>query len=374
MEFSIKMVDLHTQYLRLQNDIDAAIQNVIQTTSFVKGPKTKRFEEHLSTYLDVPYVIGCGNGTDALQIALMALNLQPGDEVIVPDFTFIASAEVLALLGLKPVFAEVDPDTFNIKTDVLENYISKKTKAIIPVHMFGQSVEMEAIMEFASKHKLYVIEDNAQAIGSSYTFKDGSTKKTGTMGHMGTTSFFPSKNLGCFGDGGAIFTSDSILADRIKAIANHGSEQKYYHKYVGVNSRLDAMQAAILDVKLQHLDDFNQRRLSAAKYYSELLKEIPEVVTPTLVPNATHVFHQYTLKVKDRDKLQIYLQQKGIPTMIYYPVPLHQQEVFASLNVATVNGTQDLCSQVLSLPMHTELTREEQDFILSTIKAFYGYV
>lgn len=368
---SIQMVDLQKQYQRIKSEIDTSIQDVIDSTAFIKGPAVKTFEKNLAQYLGVRHVIGCGNGTDALQIALMALDLKPLDEVIVPDFTFIASAEVIALLGLTPVFVAVDPHTFNMDMEQLEACITSKTKAIIPVHLFGQCVDMEALMEFALKYNLAVVEDNAQAIGAQYLFKDGSIKKAGAIGAIGTTSFFPSKNLGCYGDGGAIFTNDDLLANKMRALANHGMEVRYYHKYIGINSRLDSVQAAVLNVKLPHLEDFNRRRSQAALFYNEGFKDLPQVKTPMQSTFSTHVFHQYTLKVEQRDALKLYLEKAGIPAMVYYPVPLHAQEAFNSASHKPLQSTIELSKKVLSLPMHTELTIEEQDFIVRTIKAFY---
>ncbi|MCF8335222.1 MAG: DegT/DnrJ/EryC1/StrS family aminotransferase [Bacteroidales bacterium] len=368
---NIQMVDLVGQYQRLESEIDDAIKKVLHSGAFIKGPFVKQFEENLAQYLNVKNVIACGNGTDALQIALMSLDLKAGDEIIVPSFTFIASAEVIALLGLKPVFADVDPDTFNIDTDQLEYLISGKTKAIIPVHLFGQPVNMKKITEIANKHSLWVIEDAAQATGADADV-NGSTQKAGTIGHIGCTSFFPSKNLGTYGDGGAIFTNDGKLSEKIRMIANHGSHRKYYHDVVGVNSRLDAIHASILDVKLKHLDDFNRRRREAANRYDEKLKDIHGIQVPKKVEHGSHIFHQYTIKLDeniDRDQLKAKLQEKGIPSMVYYPVPMHLQNAFREHGInSECPVSEKLSKQVLSLPMHTELIKQQQDYITETLK------
>jgi dTDP-4-amino-4,6-dideoxygalactose transaminase len=369
------MVDLKNQYLKIKNEIDNAIKNVIDSTAFIKGPQVKNFENKLAEYLNVKNVITCGNGTDALQIALMSLNLKPGDEVIVPAFTYVATAEVIGLLGFVPVLVDVDYRTFNIDVENLEKAVSDKTKAIVPVHLFGQCANMEEILNFAKKHNLFVIEDNAQAIGADYTFSDGTIKKSGTIGNIGCTSFFPSKNLGCYGDGGAIFTNDDNLANKIRMIANHGQNIKYHHKYIGLNSRLDTIQAAILNVKLKHLDEYGQARLNAAVYYSENLKNISQIKTPLLSNFSSHVFHQYTLIIENgkRDDLKKYLNDKKIPANIYYPLPLNEQEAFKPISkvLSNLKNTYKLCSSVLSLPMHTELSAEQQDFIINAIKDFF---
>lgn len=371
----IQMVDLKKQYLKIKKEIDSGIQEVIDNTSFINGPKVNEFAQHLAEYLDVKHVIPCANGTDALQIALMSLDLKQGDEVIVPAFTYVATAEVVGLLGLIPVLVDVDFRTFNLKIDELEKAISSKTKVIVPVHLFGQSSNMEEILAFAKKHNLYVIEDNAQAIGANYSFNDRTTKKTGTIGDIGCTSFFPSKNLGCYGDGGAIFTNNDELGAKIKMIANHGQNKKYYHKYIGTNSRLDTIQAAILDVKLKHLDEYCKARFDAAMYYSKNLMNIQGLKTPELFEKSTHVFHQYTLIVENgiRDELQTFLNKNGIPANIYYPMPLNEQEAFKSISKVSskLENTYKLCSSVLSIPMHTELTNEEQDFVINKIKEFF---
>lgn len=375
----IQMVDLKGQYSKIKEEVDAGIQNVIDNTAFINGPAVKGFAEHLSQYLGGCHVITCANGTDALQIALMALGLKPGDEVIVPAFTFIASAEVIGLLGLTPVMVDVDYDTFNLTVENIKNAVSPKTKAIIPVHLFGQSCDMEPILEFAKKHNLYVIEDNAQAIGAEYTFSDGHKEKTGTMGTIGCTSFYPSKNLGCYGDGGAIFCNDDELAEKIKMIVNHGEQVRYYHKVIGCNSRLDSIQAAVLDVKLKHLDEYGTARYEAAQYYTTQLKAFdPEeklFATPKELEKSTHVYHQYTLKIKNgkRNELKDYLAQQGIPSMIYYPLPLQEQDAFIDITRAagelTVSG--DLASSVLSLPIHTEMSQEMQDTVINAIQHFF---
>lgn len=375
------MVDLKGQYLKIKEEIDAAIFDVINNTSFINGPAVGRFANHLSAYLGGIYTIPCANGTDALQIALMALDLKPGDEIIVPAFTYVATAEVIGLLGLTPVMVDVDYDTFNVTIDNIEKALSPKTKAIVPVHLFGQSCDMEPILNFATKHNLYVIEDNAQAIGAEYTFSDGRKAKTGTMGTIGCTSFFPSKNLGCYGDGGAIFTKDEVLANKIKMIANHGQEIKYHHKVIGCNSRLDTIQAAILDIKLKHLDEYSDARYKAAQYYTMKIKEIdPDetlLITPVELNNSTHVYHQYTLKIKNnqRNKLKDYFSQNGIPSMVYYPLPLQEQEAFMNITIASadLNIASSLAYSVLSLPIHTEISIKEQDLILDNIQSFIKY-
>jgi len=352
------MVDLASQYQRLKPEIDEAIQRVLESSRYIKGPEVEAFEEELAEYTGVNHVIGCANGTDALQIALMALGLKPGDEVIVPAFTYVATAEVIGLLGLVPVMVDVDPHTFNVRAEDIEPYISEKTKAIVPVHLFGQSCDMAPILALAEKHGLYVIEDNAQAIGAKYTFPDGSVEHTGTMGHIGTTSFFPSKNLGCYGDGGAIMCNDDNLAEKIRMIANHGQKKTYYHDLIGVNSRLDALQAAILRVKLRHLDEFNAARQWAAEQYDQYFSKIEGLEIPARLPHSTHVFHQYTLRVKNgqRDALKAHLQESGIPCNIYYPLPLYRQKAFENWwRGKPLPATETLCEEVISLPMHTEM-------------------
>lgn len=370
----IKMVDLATQYQRLKPQIDSAMQKVLDETSFISGPAVKNFSQELASYLDVKYVIPCANGTDALQIALMALNLEPGDEVITSAFTFIATAEVIVLLGLKPVFVDVDSSDFTINVDQIANAITSKTKVILPVHLFGQCSNMEAILKLAAEKNIHVVEDTAQAIGAEYTFIDGSKKRAGTMGSIGTTSFFPSKNLGCFGDGGALMTNDKELADLCTQIANHGSRVRYYHDVVGINSRLDSLQAAVLSEKLKHLNDFSARRNKAAKFYDEAFQGLSEVKTPGRIKNSTHVFHQYTLQILNgkRDELKSYLEKKGIPAMVYYPLPLHQQNVFKGVMTdVKLPITEKLAEQVLSLPMHTELSDEQLNYICASVKEFF---
>lgn len=366
------MVDLKGQYEKLKPEIDQAIQEVIDTTAFIKGPQVKKFSDSLADYLGAKHVITCANGTDALQIALMALGLNQGDEVIVPCFTYVATVEVIALLKLKPVIIEVDPKTFNVTADLIEKAITPKTKAIVPVHLFGQCADMEPIMNVAKKYNLFVVEDTAQAIGADYTFSDNRVNKAGTIGDIGCTSFFPSKNLGCYGDGGALCTNNDELAALISKIANHGQAKKYHHEVVGVNSRLDTLQAAILSVKLKELDNYCQARSKAAAYYDEHLHGLNWLQIPVRQPNSTHVFHQYTLKVDDRNGLKEYLAGKGIPSMVYYPVPLHLQEAFRSpeYNPGDFPISEALCSQVLSLPIHTEMTTEQQEYIVSAIKSF----
>ncbi|MEM8527030.1 MAG: DegT/DnrJ/EryC1/StrS family aminotransferase [Bacteroidota bacterium] len=370
------MVELLPQYLRIKDEIDAAVAEVISSTRYIGGPKVKAFQEALEQYLDVLHVIPCANGTDALQIALMALDLERGDEVIVPSFTYVATAEVIGLLGLTPVMVDVDADTFNTTAELVEPFITSKTKAIIPVHLFGQSTDMEGIIELAEKHNLYVIEDNAQAIGATYTFSNGKQQKTGTIGHIGTTSFFPSKNLGCYGDGGALFTNDSPLAAKIRMIANHGQSKQYYHDRLGMNSRLDALQAAILHIKLQQLDKYNASRQEVAAKYDAAFAAIPQLQPPKRQTNSTHVFHQYTLKVADgqRDALKTSLQERNIPSMIYYPVPLYRQKAFAHYfqDRQALPNTEQISQEVLSLPIHSEMKPEVQDYIIQGILDFYA--
>lgn len=376
MDMKLQMVDLKGQYDKIREEVNAEIQKVLDTTAFINGPKVKEFSKHLAEYCGAKYVIPCGNGTDALQIALMALGLQPGDEVIVPAFTYVASAEVIGLLGYTPVMVDVDYSSFNVTVDNLQKALTSKTRAIIPVHLFGQSCDMYPILNFARENHLYVIEDNAQAIGAVYTFPDGTKKQTGTMGTIGCTSFFPSKNLGCYGDGGALMTDDDELAEKIRMIANHGQRVKYHHSVLGCNSRLDTIQAAVLDVKLKHLDEYSAARYQAARYYSEQLKDIDGIVTPVEMPFTTHVYHQYTLKVPDgkRDALKKFLEEGGIPAMIYYPLPLQQQEAFSTIARAgeSLEVAEQLARSVLSLPIHTEMTCGQQDVVISRIKAFYN--
>jgi len=367
----IQMVDLKKQYAKIKNEVDTAIQEVIDNAAFINGKAVTDFIAGMTRYSGSKHVIPCANGTDALQIAMMALDLQPGDEVITPSFTYIATTEVIALLRLKPVFVEVDPRTFCIDPIALEKAITPRTRAIVPVHLYGQSAPMEEIMQIAVRHNLYVIEDNAQAIGSDYTFSDGSTRKTGTIGTIGTTSFFPSKNLGCYGDGGAIFTDDDALASRLKMIANHGQSRRYYHDMVGCNSRLDSIQAAILNVKLKSLDAYIAARRTAADHYDNAFKAYPAIRTPYRAPYSHHVFHQYTLVLEgvDRNGLNEYLAGRNIPSMIYYPVPGHRQQMFASSGGASYElATTDwLTERVISLPMHTELDKEQLDTIVAGV-------
>ncbi|HEY9049860.1 MAG TPA: DegT/DnrJ/EryC1/StrS family aminotransferase [Ohtaekwangia sp.] len=371
----IKMVDLQTQYLLIKQEIDEAIQQVLTSTAFIQGPEVNTFAQALSAYIGGAHVIPCANGTDALQIAMMALDLKPGDEVILPVHTYVATAEVIALLGLTPVFTEVNKDTFNIDPDILESKITSRTKAIVPVHLYGQCADMEPVLKIAARHNLHVIEDAAQSLGAKYTFTDGTTKTSGTMGTIGTTSFFPSKNLGCYGDGGAIFTNDKALAEKIRMIANHGQQVKYHHDIIGVNSRLDTLQAAILRVKLNYLDRYERNRNEAASSYDQALAQVKEIEIPYRATNSTHVFHQYTIKVKDgkRDALKKYLEQQGIPTMIYYPVPLHLQKAYkrSGFDEGSFPITEELSRTVLSLPIHTEMKAEELNYITSTIKTFF---
>jgi dTDP-4-amino-4,6-dideoxygalactose transaminase len=370
----IEMVDLKGQYAKIQDEIDKAILESIRSANFINGPAVSEFSKSLSEYLGGAYVIPCANGTDALQIAMMSLGLQPGDEVIVPSFTYVATAEVIGLLGLIPVMVDVDPYHFNITPEKIEKAVTSKTKAIVPVHLFGQCADMEPIMEFAKSKGLHVIEDTAQAIGAKYTFSTGEIKHAGTIGDIGCTSFFPSKNLGCYGDGGAIYTQNQELAEKIKMISNHGQEKKYVHKYIGVNSRLDTIQAAILNIKLKYLDEYSNSRNIAAEQYDRLLAGVKNLQIPVRSNKSTHVFHQYTLIIKDnkRDALKQYLDEKNIPAMIYYPIPLNEQEAYRALGIIADNltETQQLCKSVLSLPMHTELTIDQQIYITDAIKSF----
>ena len=377
LDRDISMVDLKSQYTRLKSDIDNAITGVIDQSNFIKGSALKNFEQELAQYLNVKHVIGVGNGTDALQIALMSLDLSPGDEVIVPAFTYIASAEVIGLLGLKPIMVDVDLNNFNILIHNLDKFVTSRTKAIIPVHLYGQSAPMDDVIDFAKKHNLFIIEDNAQSLGSTYQSRSNKSHKTGTIGHIGCTSFFPSKNLGCFGDGGAIFTNNDELAEKIKMIANHGQSQKYVHDRIGINSRLDSIQAAILSVKLHQLDDFNKRRQSVAKIYDDEFSIVEEIITPHREEYTEHVFHQYTIKVEESKRYQLksYLSDFNIPSMIYYPIPLYRQKVFSSYyDGQDLINTELLCKQVLSLPMHTEMDNEIQFFIINKVKDFFKNV
>jgi len=371
---NIKMVDLHAQYLRIKPQIDEAIFNVLESTAFIQGDEVREFASHLSEYIGGAHVITCANGTDALQIAMMALELKPGDEVLLPVHTYVATAEVIALLGLTPVFVDVDKQTFNIDINQIEDRITSRTRAIVPVHLYGQCADMENILSIASKHNLYVIEDSAQALSAEYIFKNGKKKKAGTMGTIGTTSFFPSKNLGCFGDGGAIFTDDKILAGKIKMIANHGQKIKYYHDLVGVNSRLDTLQAAILDVKLRYLPEYTMKRNEVAEFYDKELSNVSSIKIPYRSSDSTHVFHQYTLLVERRDELKFFLEREGIPTMIYYPIPLHLQNAYRlpDQSQGSFPVTEKLSQEVLSLPIHTEMKEEELKHIVQSIDNFYN--
>ena len=363
----IKMVDLKCQYEKIKKEIDENISQVIENTAFINGPKVKEFQTHLENYLGVKHVIPCANGTDALQVSLMALGLQIGDEVITSPFTFIATAEVVGLLGITCKFVDVEWDTFNLNVTQLEKAITPKTKAIIPVHLFGQSCNMEDIMQIAETHSLYVIEDACQAIGADFIFKTGEKRKLGTIGDIGCTSFFPSKNLGCYGDGGAIFTNDDELARKMRGICNHGMFVQYHHELLGVNSRLDAIQAAVLDVKLAYLDEYNSARRKAAIFYNKMFENHPNIEIPVISPFSTHVFHQYTLKIKtaNREKLLETVRAAEIPVMVYYPIPLHLQEAFRYLGYkkGDFSVAEKLCECVISLPMHTELTEEQQRLI-----------
>ncbi len=375
MTKKIQMVDLHAQYLHIKEEVDAAIQRVIDSTAFIKGEEVSLFQGELGSYLGARHTVACANGTDALQIAMMALEMKPGDEVITTPFTFISTIEVIKLLGLKPLLVDVRPDTFNLDPELLEPAITGRTRAIVPVHLFGQCAHMEPILELARRHNLHVVEDNAQAIGADYRFSGGGTAKTGTMGEIGTTSFFPSKNLGCFGDGGALFTQDDHLGEMLKALVNHGMKQRYYYDYVGVNSRLDTIQAAILRVKLRRLDQYREARQQAAAVYDEAFARLEQVEIPVRSPFSSHVFHQYTLKVPPgtRDDLRNRLSEKGIPAMIYYPVPLHLQNAYGDLGYreGDLPVSEELSARVLSLPMHTELDREQQEHIIDGVVSFF---
>ncbi len=369
------MVDLKGQYADIKEAVNTSIQDVLETTTFINGPKVHEFQKNLETYLDVKHVIPCANGTDALQIAMMGLGLKPGDEVITANFTFAATVEVIALLQLTPVLVDVNPDDFNINIEAVKKAITPKTKAIVPVHLFGQCANMEAIMEIAKAHDLFVIEDNAQAIGANYTYKNGSKAKAGTIGHVAATSFFPSKNLGCYGDGGAIFTNDDALAHTIRGIVNHGMYERYHHDVVGVNSRLDSIQAGILDIKLKRLDAYNKARIDAANKYDKAFEAIKEIEIPLRNGgDDSHVFHQYTLKIKgvDRDALVKHLNENDIPCGVYYPIPLHRQKAYLDerYNEADFEVTNQLVKEVISLPMHTELEDDQIEYITATIIKF----
>ena len=370
----ISMVDLHGQYQHIKPEIDQAIQGVLDSTAFIKGPQVAQFEKSLSDFHGGAHAVTCGNGTDALQIAMMALGFKPGDEIILPVFTYVATAEVIALLGLKPVFVDVKEDTFNLDVDQVEAKITSKTVAIVPVHLYGQCADMEPLLAVADRNKLYVIEDYAQAFGAQYTFKDGSVKKAGTMGTIGCTSFFPSKNLGCYGDGGALVTTDKSLAEKIRIIANHGQRVKYYHDLIGVNSRLDTLQAAILDVKIKHIKSYEGSRQACANFYDRELGEISFLNLPFRDSKSTHVFHQYTLQLKgvDRDHFRHYLDSFGIPSMVYYPVPLHFQKAYQILGIGegAFPVSEKLSENVVSLPIHTEMDKDQLSYICEKIKNY----
>ena len=369
------MLDLHGQYLKIKDEVDSAMQQVIDSTSFIRGEDVQKFQDELSAYLGVKYTIACGNGTDALQVAMMALELQPGDEVITTPFTFIATVEVIRLLGLKPVFVDVRPDTFNLDPEQLEQAVTERTRAIVPVHLFGQCADMDSVMDFARINGLYVIEDNAQAMGADFLPADGSKQKAGTIGHIGTTSFFPSKNLGAFGDGGALFTNDVSFGKRATSLVNHGMQKRYHYDHVGVNSRLDTLQAAILRVKLKRLDDYHRLRQEAAAWYDTTLSDIEELQTPVRSPFSSHIFHQYTLQVRasKRDALKHFLQEKGIPSQVYYPLPLHLQSAYNDLGYqeGRLPVSEKLCSKVLSLPMHTEMDQIQLAYISDHVQQFF---
>lgn len=373
---NIQMVDVKSQFDKISEEVMAGIREVIDTTSFINGPAVKAFAKNLEDYLGVKKVIPCANGTDALQIALMALDLKQGDEVIVPAFTYVATAEVIALLGLKPKMVDVDPNTFNLTAEIVEAAITPKTKAVVPVHLYGQCTDMEGIMTVANKYNLYVIEDTAQAIGADYTFSDGRKAKSGSIGQIGTTSFYPSKNLGAYGDGGAIYTNDEELAKQLHMVANHGQSVKYVHDVIGCNSRLDSIQAAILNVKLKHLDEYAQARQSVAAIYDTAFADLEGLRIPFRYQNSTHVFHQYTVKVTDgkRDHFKEYLQNNGIPSMIYYPIPLYKQKAFAPFadGIDNLPVTEQLCNEVISLPIHTEMNAAELDYIVEKVRTFFS--
>ncbi len=368
---NIPMVDLIGQYKKIKNQIDNNLIECIESGRLVNGPIVSDFTNNLSKYLDVNHVIPCANGTDALQIAFMALDLNPGDEIICPSWTYVATAEAAAILGIKVVFCDVDLDTFNISADLIEPHINDKTKAIVPVHLYGQSCDMAPIIKLAKKHGLKIIEDNAQAIGCKYTFPSEENKFTGTLGHIGTTSFYPSKNLGCYGDGGAIFTNDNELAEKIKMIVNHGEKIKYHHEIVGCNSRLDSIQAEILNIKLKYLDEYNSNRKIMANNYNLAFNKINQINTPKVISNSDHVYHQYTLRILNgkRDELKSYLNDLGIPSMIYYPIPIHKQKPYR--NNQTLKNTDILSDEVISLPIHTELENSNQDYIIDKITNYF---
>ncbi|HLN55692.1 MAG TPA: DegT/DnrJ/EryC1/StrS family aminotransferase [Bacteroidales bacterium] len=372
----IEMVDLKAQYEKLGSEIDLAIKNVLQSTAFIKGPEVGLFEEELKQYVGAKHVIACANGTDALYLAVMVLGLKPGDEVITTDFTFIATVEVVALLGLKPVFVDTDPETFNIPADAIRKAITPRTKAIVPVHLFGQCADMESIMKIAREHNLYVIEDAAQATGADYIFSNGTVKKAGTIGDIGTTSFFPSKNLGCYGDGGAVYTNNDDFAAKIRSIANHGMKERYHYHDIGINSRLDTIQAAILRVKLKYLDQFNAARRRVADTYDRAFAATGQIQTPKRALNSSHIFHQYTLRIKNgkRNELKKHLENNGIPAMIYYPGPLHLQKAYNYLGYTEKDFpvTSSLCREVLSLPIHPDMEQEQIEHITVKVLEFFN--
>ncbi len=373
----IQMVDLQSQYAFIREQVEAGMEQVLSSAQFINGPAVKEFQSNLEAYLGVKHVIPCANGTDALQVAMMGLGLKPGDEVITTDFTFASTVEVIVLLGLTPVLVDIDPVSFNINPNAIEKAITKKTKAIVPVHLFGQVADMDAIMAIAEKHNLYVIEDNAQGIGATYTDANGNTTKTGGIGHVGSTSFFPSKNLGCYGDGGAIFTNDDDLAHKLRGIVNHGMYERYYHDIIGINSRLDSLQAVVLNEKLKLLDHYNERRRWASSKYTRLLSLNDKIITPKVVRNLnSHVFHQYTLRLidSDRDALVQHLQSHGIPCGVYYPIPLHAQKAYNSdkYDEANFKVTNQLVKEVISLPMHSELDEEQIETVCKAVLDFLG--
>ncbi|MFA4851530.1 MAG: DegT/DnrJ/EryC1/StrS family aminotransferase [Bacteroidales bacterium] len=370
----IQMVDLKSQYEKIKTEIDSAIANIIESTAFINGPEVKNFQQELEKYLGVKHVIPCANGTDALQVSMMALGLKPGDEVIAPSFTFVATAEVIALLGLTPVLVDVDSNTFNIDPEAIKKAITPKTKAIVPVHLFGQCADMDVIMDISSKHNLFIIEDACQSMGADFIMKNGTKKKAGTIGHVGCTSFFPSKNLGCYGDGGAIFTDDDELAKKLRTVVNHGMTVRYHHDLIGVNSRLDSIQAAILKIKLKRLDEYAAARNNAASYYDNAFKGNPKLKTPARYAKSNHVFHQYTLITNgfDRTKLIEHLHGKGIPAMVYYPIPMHLQKAYQDprYKEGDFPVTEALAKSVISLPMHTELDAEQLKYITDSVLEF----
>jgi dTDP-4-amino-4,6-dideoxygalactose transaminase len=372
----IQMVDLKAQYERIGSEIDIAIKSVLESTAFIKGPEVKLFEEELKNFMGVKHVISCANGTDALYLAMMVLGLKPGDEVITTNFTFIATVEVVALLGLKLVLVDPEPGSFNISVDAVRNAVTPRTKVIVPVHLFGQCADMEGLLELAKRYNLFIVEDAAQATGTDYLFNDGSSKKAGTIGHIGTTSFFPSKNLGCYGDGGALYTNDDVFAGKLRSVANHGMKVKYHYDDIGINSRLDTIQAAILRVKLNYLSQFNDSRKKVADQYDAALKVCPSISIPQRVSYSSHIFHQYTIRVNNgkRDDLKKFLESKKIPSMVYYPGPLHRQDAYRDLgyDVNDFPVTTALCAEVLSLPMHPEMEQEQIDYIIFNILKFFG--